>query len=115
MHIFCYSQIILFAGKILVTGGTPVCDKGVVEVIELIDSSKENIVYEDKSMARFGVIGGLLQNQLLVGGGFNSMLGGLFKIAKSLDESISSMTSTTPLSQTGVPPVTKILPANKII
>ena len=42
-----------------------------VEIIDLIDTSKENEVYEDESIARGGAFGGLLQNKPLVGGGYN--------------------------------------------
>ena len=53
-------------------GWAVIVDK--VEIIDLIDTSKENEVYEDQSMARGSAFGGLLQNKLLVGGGYNPML-----------------------------------------
>ena len=55
-------------------GWRDIVDK--VEIIDLIDSSMENEVYEDKSMARGSAFGGLLKNKPLVGGGYNSLLGG---------------------------------------
>ena len=60
------------------------CSK--VEVIDLIDSSKENIVYQDNSMTRSNAIGGLLQNQPIVGGGFNLGLGGALQDYKILGQ-----------------------------
>ena len=63
----------MVAGGSKGAGWAVIVDK--VEIIDLIDTSKENEVYEDQSMARASAFGGLLQNKLLVGGGYNPMLG----------------------------------------
>ena len=65
----------MVAGGSKGAGWAVIVDK--VEIIDLIDTSKENEVYEDQSMARGSAFGGLLQNKLLVGGGYNPMLGSL--------------------------------------
>ena len=65
----------MVAGGSKGAGWAIIVDK--VEIIDLIDTSKENEVYEDQSMARGSAFGGLLQNKLLVGGGYNPMLGSL--------------------------------------
>ena len=54
----------------------------IVEIIDLIDTSKENEAYEDQSMARGSAFGGLLKNKPLVGGGYNSLLGGFLQDCK---------------------------------
>ena len=62
----------------------------IVEIIDLIDTSKENEAYEDQSMARGSAFGGLLQNKLIVGGGYNPTLRNLqdYKIHCHPDNSL---------------------------
>ena len=56
----------------MVAGGQGAGTIDKVEIIDLIDSLKENVVYVDKSMERIKAFGGLLQNLPLVGGGCSS-------------------------------------------
>ena len=78
----------MVAGGSKGAGWAIIVDK--VEIIDLIDTSKENEVYEDQSMARGSAFGGLLQNKLIVGGGYNPTLRNLqdYKIHCHPDNSL---------------------------